>query len=123
MLLRANKKIDSSEDAPAASSQPARPVKYRRSWPQRFFLAVGVVYWQYGGTLSLMPAWTADYFGSKNLGLNYGLVFLGWGIAFFIPQIGAIIETKTGGLSTAFYVSGGLLAFTILMSRFVRRPT
>src|SRR5439155_8941409 len=31
------------------------------------FLAVGVAYWQYGGGLSLMPAFTADYFGSKNL--------------------------------------------------------
>src|SRR5262249_39078840 len=40
------------------------------------FLAVGIAYWQYGGGLSLMPAFTADYFGSKNLGFNYGLVFI-----------------------------------------------
>src|SRR5262249_5521969 len=51
------------------------------------FLVVGVAYWQYGGGLSLMPAFTADFFGSKRLGFNYGLVFLGWGIAFFVPQI------------------------------------
>src|SRR5262249_30662940 len=36
------------------------------------FLVVGVAYWQYGGGLSLLPALTADYFGAKNLGLNYG---------------------------------------------------
>jgi len=86
------------------------------------FLAVGVVYWQYGGTLALMPALTADYFGSKNLGLNYGLVFLGWGIAFFIPQAAGFIKDATGSLDGAFYLSGGLLMVAIVVSRFVRRP-
>src|SRR5439155_7704953 len=60
------------------------------------FLVVGVAYWQYGGGLSLLPAFTADYFGSKNLGFNYGLVFLGWGIAFFIPQAAGYIKDLTG---------------------------
>ncbi|MDB5306754.1 MAG: yhjX 1 [Gemmataceae bacterium] len=86
------------------------------------FAAVGMVYWQYGGTLSLMPALTADYYGSKNLGLNYGLVFLGWGVAFFIPQLGGYIEKETGSMDGAFYLSGGLLAAAVVVSRFVRRP-
>ncbi len=38
-----------------------------------FFLA-GVGYWQYGGGLALMPSFTADFYGPKNLGFNYGLV-------------------------------------------------
>jgi OFA family oxalate/formate antiporter-like MFS transporter len=87
------------------------------------FVVVGVAFWQYGGTLSLMPALTADYYGSKNLGLNYGLVFLGWGIAFFVPQIGAAIEKTTGSLAPAFYLSGGLLVAAVVLSRFVKRPT
>ena len=44
------------------------------------FVVVGVAFWQYGGGLALLPALTADFFGSKNLGFNYGLVFLGWGL-------------------------------------------
>ena len=71
------------------------------------FLVVGVAYWQYGGGLSLLPALTADYYGSKNLGANYGLVFLGWGIAFFVPQLGGYLKDLTGSLDAAFYVSGG----------------
>ena len=51
------------------------------NWRGWLFLAVMVAYWQYGGGLSLLPAWTADYFGPKNMGVNYGLVFLGWGVA------------------------------------------
>lgn len=86
------------------------------------FGLVGVVFWQYGGTLSLLPALTADYFGSKNLGLNYGLVFIGWGIAFFVPQAAGVIKDRTGSLEVAFYLSAGLLAAGLVLSRFVRRP-
>jgi OFA family oxalate/formate antiporter-like MFS transporter len=81
------------------------------------FLVVGVAYWQYGGGLSLMPAFTADYFGSKNLGLNYGLVFIGWGIAFFVPQLAGYIKDLTGSLDYAFYLSGGLLLAAVFVSR------
>lgn len=86
------------------------------------FLAVGVAYWQYGGGLSLLPAFTADYFGSKNLGFNYGLVFIGWGIAFFVPQIAGYIKDVTGSLDSAFYLSGGLLVAGLIVSRLLRRP-
>ena len=74
------------------------------------FLAVGVAYWQYGGGLALMPAFTADFFGPKNLGFNYGLVFIGWGIAFFVPQAAGYLKDATGSLTAPFYLSGTLLA-------------
>lgn len=86
------------------------------------FLAVGVAYWQYGGGLALMPAFTADYFGPKNLGFNYGLVFIGWGIAFFVPQFGGYLTDATGSLSATFYLSGTLLVTAVIVSRFLRRP-
>lgn len=86
------------------------------------FLAVGVAYWQYGGGLALMPAFTADYFGAKNLGFNYGLVFIGWGIAFFVPQLAGYIKDATGKLDYAFYLSGGLLVAAVIVSRLLHRP-
>lgn len=86
------------------------------------FLVVGVAYWQYGGGLSLLPALTADYYGSRNLGANYGLVFLGWGIAFFVPQLGGYLKDLTGSRDAAFYLSGGLLLAAVLLSRWLRRP-
>jgi OFA family oxalate/formate antiporter-like MFS transporter len=86
------------------------------------FLAVGIAYWQYGGGLSLMPAFTADYFGSKNLGFNYGLVFIGWGIAFFVPQLAGYIKDLTGSLDNAFYLSGGVLIAAVIVSRLLHRP-
>lgn len=82
------------------------------------FVAVGVAAWQYGGGLSLMPAFTADYFGPKNLGMNYGLVFLGWGLAFFVPQAAGYLSRDV-----AFYLSGGLLIAAVILSRLIQRPT
>jgi len=86
------------------------------------FVVIGVAYWQYGGGLALLPAFTADFFGSKNLGFNYGLVFLGWGAAFFVPQLAGYIEDQTGGLDYAFYLSGSLLIAAVLACLVTRRP-
>jgi MFS family permease len=86
------------------------------------FLAVGFAFWQYGGTLALMPAYTADFFGPKNLGMNYGLVFIGWGIAFVIPWFAGYIKDWTGTWDIAFYVSGVLLILGVIVSRVAKRP-
>lgn len=87
------------------------------------FLAVGVSYWQYGGGLSLMPAMTADFFGANDLGSKYGLVFLGWGIAFLIPQLAGYIRDLTGTLDYAFYLSGLLMLLAVALSGVVKAPT
>ncbi len=38
----------------------------------------------YGGYLALMPAFSADYYGPSNVGGNYGLLFLAWGVCGFL---------------------------------------
>ncbi|CAN5608922.1 OFA family MFS transporter [soil metagenome] len=87
------------------------------------FLAVGVAYWQYGGGLALMPAFTADYFGPKNMGMNYGLVFLGWGLAFFVPLLAGILKVRTGRLDEALYASASLMILAVLLSWRLKKPT
>ena len=86
------------------------------------FVVVGVIYWQYGGSLALLPAFTADYFGAKNLGTNYGLIFLGWGLAFLVPQAAGYIKDLTESLDLSFYLSAGILAAAIVISRLLKRP-
>lgn len=100
----------------------ATPAVMRSGSVPLLFLVVGIAYWQYGGGLSLMPAMTADYFGASNLGVKYGLVFLGWGIAFMVPQLGAYIRDVTGTLDYAFYISGLLILTAALASPLVRKP-
>jgi len=87
------------------------------------FLAVGIAYWQYGGGLALMPSFTADFFGPKNLGFNYGLVFIGWGLGFFMARLGGTIKDMTGSLDWAFYLSGMVLIAAVVICRLTKRPT
>ena len=87
------------------------------------FLAIGVAYWQYGGGLSIMPAFTADFFGSKNLGANYGLVFLGWGLGFLMPLVAGYIKDSTGSYSLSFYISAVVLIAAVILCRFLKKPT
>jgi OFA family oxalate/formate antiporter-like MFS transporter len=86
------------------------------------FLAVGIAYWQYGGGLALMPAYTADFFGPKNLGMNYGLVFIGWGLGFFMTRLAGTIRDITGTLTWAFILSAIVLIIAVVVSRVTKRP-
>ena len=87
------------------------------------FLAVGIAYWQYGGGLALLPAFTADFYGAKNLGFNYGLVFLGWGLGFFMARLGGTIKDVTGSLDNAFYLSAAVLIVAVVLVRIIKRPS
>ena len=84
------------------------------------FIAVGVAFWQYGGALALIPAYVADIYGTKNLGINYGLVFLGWLFGFFLARLGGIIKDVTGSLNAAFYCSGVTLIIFITLSQILK---
>jgi OFA family oxalate/formate antiporter-like MFS transporter len=86
------------------------------------FLAIGIAYWQYGGGLALMPAFTADFFGPKNLGMNYGLVFIGWGLGFFMTRLAGTIKDITGSLDYAFYLSALVLIIAVVVSWVTKRP-
>jgi OFA family oxalate/formate antiporter-like MFS transporter len=86
------------------------------------FVAIGIAYWQYGGGLALMPSFTADFFGPKNLGFNYGLVFIGWGLGFFMARLAGTIKDMTGSLDWAYWISGIILVAGVLVCRATSRP-
>ena len=63
----------------------------------------------FGGYLALMPAITADYFGTKNLGINYGWMFTAYGAAsLFGPILIARIKEVSGGYEQALYILAAL---------------
>lgn len=86
------------------------------------FTACMIAYWVYGGGLSLIPSYTADFFGPKNLGFNYGLVFIGWGLGAFMPKLAGHIRDITGTYDNAFYVAGVLLIVAIILAFVTKRP-
>ena len=46
-----------------------------------FIVAASLIGFNFGGNFALFPAVTADLFGDKNVGSNYGWVFTAYGIA------------------------------------------
>ncbi len=70
-----------------------------------------------------MPSFTADFFGAKNLGFNYGLVFIGWGLGFFMVRLGGTIKDITGSLNYAFYMSAIVLVIAVILARVTKRPS
>lgn len=73
----------------------------------------------YGTIFTLMPAATADFYGIKNLGVNYGFLFTGFGVAGVCgPLLGGKIRDLTGSYATSYTISavmllvGAALAFT-----------
>ena len=86
------------------------------------FTACMIAYWVYGGGLALMPSYTADFYGPKNLGFNYGLVFMGWGFGAFMPKLAGHIKDVTGSYDQAFYVAGILLLVAVGLAFVTKKP-
>jgi OFA family oxalate/formate antiporter-like MFS transporter len=88
------------------------------------YLAVFVVYWCYGAQLSVNGAAAADFWGTKNAGINYGILFTAWGVAGIIgPRIGGVLYDKYHNYQAAFYTAAALAAIALLCELFARRPS
>jgi len=63
-----------------------------------FVFAACVIGFNFGGNFALFPAITADYFGNKNLGNNYGWMFTAYGIAGILgPQLAGWFKDSAAG--------------------------
>jgi MFS family permease len=84
-----------------------------------FILGAAVVGFSYGACLAIFPAATADQWGTKNMGLNYGLVFTGWGVGGVIgPMLAGQIVDSTGSYAGAYNVAGLLVMFAFILAMF-----
>jgi MFS family permease len=88
------------------------------------YVVVFVVYWCYGTQLSVNGAATADFWGTKNAGVNYGMLFTAWGVAGIIgPRIGGVLFDRYHNYQAAFYAAAGLAAIALLCELLAKRPT
>jgi len=75
------------------------------------FLASAWVGLNFGGNFALFPSATADYFGTKNFGMNYGFIFTAYGVAGILgPVVGGVLFDVTQQYVMAF-VFAGILCF------------
>jgi MFS transporter, OFA family, oxalate/formate antiporter len=77
----------------------------------------------YGGGFGTMPAFAADYFGTKNVGPIYGLMLTAWGVASAVgPLLIAYMRDTTGSYRGALHVIAGVMAVSTLLPIIVSRP-
>lgn len=77
----------------------------------------------FGANLSVFPAITKDYFGSKNFAMNYGLVFTAWGIGgFLLSQLASAIKDTTGSFTPAYFLSSAMLIVASLAIGLLKTP-
>ena len=81
-------------------------------WP--LLAGLCMVGFAFGGYLALLPSFTADYFGSQNIGANYGIMFSAYGLCgFVVPQYFAAIMDEArvagdlaGGYNQVYFIIG-----------------
>jgi len=85
-----------------------------------FMAVVAVIAFCYGGYSGIYPVLTADYFGIKNVGSNYGAVMIGFALsALTFPMIIALIPVITVKFITlaAFAAAGAVLVILLLRAK------
>ncbi|MBA7535436.1 putative MFS-type transporter YhjX [subsurface metagenome] len=87
-----------------------------------FLIITCTIFFCFGGNFSLFPTATADLFGSKNLGANYGIVFTAYGVAGFIGAIGVNIIVLAFGSYLLLFVVMGIMSICAAILAFVIRP-
>ncbi len=77
----------------------------------------------YGANLSLFPSITKDFYGLKNFGMNYGLVFTAWGAGgFLLALLAGKMYDKHQTFAIAYYGASILLVLAAITVFFLKPP-
>ena len=91
--------------------------------PALFWAGIALVGATFGGYLALYPAITADFYGTKSVGVNYGFVFTAYGVGGLLSNIFAPrVKELTGNYNLAFILTGVLCLAAALVSLAIKPP-
>ncbi len=86
-------------------------------------VAAAWIGFNFGGNFALFPSATADYFGTKNIGVNYGLVFTSYGVAGIVgPVLCGRVFDLTGSYLWAFIPAGIACLLAALIALVTKAP-
>jgi OFA family oxalate/formate antiporter-like MFS transporter len=87
------------------------------------YLAAAIIGFNFGGNFSLFPTMTADLFGTKNVGRNYGWVFTAYGVGGIIgPIMAGIMRDRLQNWLAAFVISGIACLVAAVVGLTLRAP-
>lgn len=71
----------------------------------------------YGANLTLFPSFTKDFWGMKNFGVNYGIMFTAWGAGGFVmSRTSQALAAGDNSFTASFLIAGILLVVGIFFS-------
>jgi OFA family oxalate/formate antiporter-like MFS transporter len=77
----------------------------------------------FGGNLALFPLLTAEYFGTRHLGANYGLMFTGYGVGGVVgPMLAGSVWDTLGSYRWAYLPAAAGCLFAMALALTVRPP-
>lgn len=86
-------------------------------------LEFAIVLLCYGGGFGVMPSFNADYFGTRYLGQNYGMILTAWGVAGIVgPFIAATVKDRTGSFTGALVPVAIMLLIAAFIPFFIKKP-
>jgi len=84
-------------------------------------LLASFIGFNYGSNLTLFPSFAKDYWGFKNYGLNYGVLFSAWGVGGLVMgRVSEMMNAQPGGLNKSFILAGSCLAMGTVITFFLR---
>lgn len=99
------------------------PVLGRNDSLWLFWPLIFIIYYCYGTQLSLYATTTADFFGAKNVGANYGFVFLAFGVAGIVgPKLGGGLYDRFQSYTRAFDIAAVLLVIALVIIATLKPP-
>jgi len=85
-----------------------------------FIISIMGIGFCFGGFLGVFPSITAENFGTTNLGMNYGVVFIAFGFASFVgPRLAATLFESTGNHSLAFIIAMIMSVIALVITTFL----
>ncbi|HEY8297888.1 MAG TPA: OFA family MFS transporter [Candidatus Baltobacteraceae bacterium] len=86
-------------------------------------ICFGIILLCYGGGFGVMPSFNADYFGTKFLGQNYGMILTAWGVGGIVgPYIAAAVKDRTGSFTGALVPVAIMLLFAAIIPFLIKKP-
>jgi OFA family oxalate/formate antiporter-like MFS transporter len=81
------------------------------------YISVAIIGFNFGANFTLFPSVTAAFFGTKNLGTNYGLVFTAYGAGATLgPIMASYLYDATQSYTTAFTIAAVLIFLSVVIA-------
>ncbi|MHA1572179.1 MAG: L-lactate MFS transporter [Alphaproteobacteria bacterium] len=91
--------------------------------PYLLYLGAAIIGFNFGGNFSLFPTATADFFGTKNVGRNYGWVFTAYGVGGIIgPIMAGYIRDVWKNWLAAFIICGVACLLAAVIGALLKHP-